>query len=213
MLLFLVLLLLAQNKSFVPATDVSFKISAASPTYKINESVTLNYRVTDISNAALFVPHEWEVTCPAGPHLWAWFEDRSGHHLDGTFLLDVRCGLKSGGARDYLFAKDPKMHFAGACQPANGHENVSPRARGSPCNAEMRRLVPSFYCSTPTRNLHKVCRRIILLLVFSALAPDLNDVAAHKIRPTPIPTATPCAFPCNSTHARRHHSVIAAPIT
>jgi hypothetical protein len=49
--------------------------------WKAGESLTLKYRVKNISNAPLFVPREWTATCPASPHLWAWFEDSSGKHF------------------------------------------------------------------------------------------------------------------------------------
>jgi hypothetical protein len=45
--------------------------------WKAGESITLKYRVKNISNTPLFVPREWTATCPASPHLWAWFEDSS----------------------------------------------------------------------------------------------------------------------------------------
>jgi hypothetical protein len=70
--------LVAQRETFVPSSDVSFKISIERATYNVGESITLKYSVKNISNATLFVPREWELTCPASPHLWAWFEDSSG---------------------------------------------------------------------------------------------------------------------------------------
>jgi hypothetical protein len=75
---FLATLLSAQKKTFAPANDVSFKIFTASKTYRTGQSITLEYRVTNISHAPLFVPREWEVTCPGGPHLWGWLVDGSG---------------------------------------------------------------------------------------------------------------------------------------
>jgi hypothetical protein len=71
----------AQKQTFVPPSDVSFNISTKQTSYKAGESITLKYSAKNISNAALFVPREWEATCPAGPHLWAWFEDSSGKHF------------------------------------------------------------------------------------------------------------------------------------
>jgi hypothetical protein len=118
--------LVAQKETFVPPSDVSFKISTAQTSWKAGESITLKYRVKNISNAPLFVPREWTATCPASPHLWVWFEDSSGkhfvpgccppraqtirermnkaallkpgEHLDGTLLLDTKLfgGLKPG---------------------------------------------------------------------------------------------------------------------
>jgi hypothetical protein len=74
-------LLVAQRLTFAPANDISFRISAASTTWRAGESITLKYSAKNISNAALFVPREWAATCPASPHLWAWFEDSSGKHF------------------------------------------------------------------------------------------------------------------------------------
>lgn len=77
--------LVAQNETFVPSSDVSFKISTEQTSYKAGQSITLICSVKNISNAALFVPREWEATCPGGPHLWAWFEDSSGKHFVGGY--------------------------------------------------------------------------------------------------------------------------------
>jgi hypothetical protein len=73
--------LVAQRETFVPPSDVLFKVFTDQSTYKVGESITLKYSVKNISNAALFVPREWEAICPGGPHLWAWFEDSTGKHL------------------------------------------------------------------------------------------------------------------------------------
>jgi hypothetical protein len=73
--------LVAQRETFVPPSDVLFKISTEQASYRAGESITLKYSVKNISNATLFVPREWEATCPASPHLWAWFEDSSGKHF------------------------------------------------------------------------------------------------------------------------------------
>ncbi len=71
----------AQKEVFVPANDVSFTLSAERPTYRSGEQIALKYKITNISNTSLYVPQEWEVMCPAGPHVWAWFEDGSGQHF------------------------------------------------------------------------------------------------------------------------------------
>jgi hypothetical protein len=67
-----------QREIFVPSSDVSFKISTVQTSYKVGNSIALKYRVKNISNAALFVPREWEAICPANPHMWAWLEDSRG---------------------------------------------------------------------------------------------------------------------------------------
>ena len=73
--------LVAQKETFVPANDVSFSISTERSNYKAGEQIILNYRITNNSNAPLYVPREWEVKCPSRPHIWAWFENSSGQHL------------------------------------------------------------------------------------------------------------------------------------
>jgi len=79
--LLLTTLVVGQKDTFAPATDVSFKISTNHSSYRAGEEIILKYKVINISNAALYVPREWEVTCPGAPHLWAWFEDSSGRHF------------------------------------------------------------------------------------------------------------------------------------
>lgn len=71
----------AQKDTFAPASDVRLIISTERNTYKAGEPITIKYKVTNISNARLYVPREWEAKCPAAPHLWAWFEDGSGRHF------------------------------------------------------------------------------------------------------------------------------------
>jgi hypothetical protein len=73
--------LVAQKETFAPANDVSFKISTDRSSYRAGEEIILKYRVINTSNVPLYVPREWEVTCPAAPHVWAWFEDSSGQHF------------------------------------------------------------------------------------------------------------------------------------
>lgn len=74
-------LLTAQKQTFVPANDVSFSISTKRGSYRAGEQITLEYRITNISNAPFYAPREWEVKCPGGPHVWAWFENSSGRHF------------------------------------------------------------------------------------------------------------------------------------
>jgi hypothetical protein len=61
---FLTALLAAQDKTFVPSSDVSLKISTERKSFKVGEAIALRYRIKNISNAAVFVPREWEATCP-----------------------------------------------------------------------------------------------------------------------------------------------------
>jgi hypothetical protein len=115
--------ILAQKKAFVPSSDVSFKISTVQTSWKAGESITLKYSVKNISNAPLFVPREWEATCPAAPHLWAWFEDSSGKHFVPGYGGDCSPSaqsirermnkeavlLKPGEHLDGTFLLDPKL--------------------------------------------------------------------------------------------------------
>jgi hypothetical protein len=71
----------ARADLFVSSADVTFRISSEQKSFAADEEVRLNYRITNISNVPLYVPREWEATCPAVPHIWVWFEDRSGNHL------------------------------------------------------------------------------------------------------------------------------------
>jgi hypothetical protein len=91
--------LVAQRETFVPSSDVSFKISTERASYKAGESITLKYSVKNISNATLFVPREWEATCPASPHLWAWFEDLSGKHFVPGYAGSCSVGPKTVSER------------------------------------------------------------------------------------------------------------------
>jgi len=113
----------AQKKTFAPANDVSFKISTSLTTWGAGESITLKYRAKNVSNARLFVPREWEVTCPASPHLWAWFEDSSGEHFVPGYAGSCSRGpktiadrmskeavlLRPGEHLDGTFLLDPKL--------------------------------------------------------------------------------------------------------
>lgn len=115
--------LVAQNATFVPPSDVSFKISAEQTSWRAGESITLKYIVKNISSTQLFVPREWTATCPASPHLWAWFEDSSGKHFVPGYGGDCSPSpqtirermtkeavlLKPGEHLDGTFLLDPKL--------------------------------------------------------------------------------------------------------
>lgn len=70
-----------QDAPFVPANDISFTVAAQRRTYKAGEQVYLKYRIVNISNAALYVPREWDEQCPHTPHIWASFENSRGKHF------------------------------------------------------------------------------------------------------------------------------------
>ena len=80
----------AASNLFVPSSSVTFQISSEEKSYEIDEVVLLNYRITNTSSAPLYVPREWEATCPTIPHIWAWFEDHSGNHLVPDYASDCR---------------------------------------------------------------------------------------------------------------------------
>jgi hypothetical protein len=70
---------------FVPAAEISFRISSEQKSYGINETVRLNYQITNLSKVPLYVPREWEATCPPVAHIWVWFLDSSGNHLSAGY--------------------------------------------------------------------------------------------------------------------------------
>ena len=74
-------LLIAQKEVFVPGSDVSFTISTARSRYGRRASITVRYRIVNISNAPVYVPRAWEEKCPPKPHVWAWFENSAGTHF------------------------------------------------------------------------------------------------------------------------------------
>lgn len=75
----------ARDDVFVPAADISFRISSEQRSYGINETVRLDYEIKNLSKAPLYVPREWEATCPPVPHIWVWFLDSSGNHLTAGY--------------------------------------------------------------------------------------------------------------------------------
>lgn len=79
---------LARDDVFVSAADISFGVSSEKKSYEVNETVRLNYRVTNTSNVPLYVPREWEATCPPVAHIWVWFLDSSGNHLTAGYAGD-----------------------------------------------------------------------------------------------------------------------------
>jgi len=78
----------ARNDVFVSMANISFRISSEEKNYGVDDVVRLNYRITNISKTALYVPREWEATCPPVPHIFVWFLDSSGNHLSAGYLGD-----------------------------------------------------------------------------------------------------------------------------
>lgn len=91
--------LVGQKDTFAPATDGSFKISTNRSSYRAGEEIILEYRIINISNAPLYVPREWELSCPGAPHFWAWFEDSSGQHFVPGYGGSCSSNPRTIGAR------------------------------------------------------------------------------------------------------------------
>jgi len=69
-----------EQERFVPANDIAFSIAVGRNSYQVGQEITINYRIMNISNHALYVPKQWWGACPPKPHIWAWFESSSGQH-------------------------------------------------------------------------------------------------------------------------------------
>src|ERR1700744_3713214 len=78
----------ARGDLFVSSANITFHISREEKSYGADEDVRLNYQITNVSKAALYVPEEWEATCPPVPHIWVWFLDSSGNHLSAGYAGD-----------------------------------------------------------------------------------------------------------------------------
>jgi hypothetical protein len=80
-LVFLAAIAPGQKETFVPANDVSFTVATERLNYQVKEKVIVRYEITNISNGSVYVPREWDLKCPASPHIWAWLENSSGQHF------------------------------------------------------------------------------------------------------------------------------------
>ncbi|MFL6306304.1 MAG: hypothetical protein ACJ72H_22460 [Candidatus Sulfotelmatobacter sp.] len=81
LLVFLAATAPGQKEAFVPANDVSFTIATEHRQYPAGERVFVRYEITNIGTGSVYVPREWDVKCPASPHIWAWFENGSRQHF------------------------------------------------------------------------------------------------------------------------------------
>jgi len=81
LLVFLAASASGQKETFVPGNDVSFTIATEHSRYQTGAQVIVRYEITNISNGSVYVPREWDLKCPASPHIWAWFENGSGQHF------------------------------------------------------------------------------------------------------------------------------------
>jgi hypothetical protein len=119
---------IAHTDLFVSTSDITFRISSEKTSYEADDEVRLDYRVTNVSKTPLYVPREWEATCPTVPHIWAWFEDHSGNHLVPDYASDCKPEkqtiearmrkeavlLKPGEHLDGTLRLDPKTFHIGA---------------------------------------------------------------------------------------------------
>lgn len=78
----------ARTDVFVPTANISFRISSEEKSYEVDGIVRLNYQITNTSKVSLYVPREWEATCPPVPHIRVWLLDNSGNHLNAGYLGD-----------------------------------------------------------------------------------------------------------------------------
>ena len=105
----------ARSELFVSSASITFRISSEEKSYDTGDEVQLNYRITNISNAPLYVPREWESTCPTVPHIWAWFEDRSGNHLVPSYesnCVPVKQTIRERMSKEAVLLK-PGEHLDG----------------------------------------------------------------------------------------------------
>jgi len=97
-----------------------FTISTERRSYRAGEQITLKYRVTNILNAFLYVPREWEVQCLGGPHVWAWFENSSGQHFvpgyGGSCSPSSNSQTVSASMRKEAAVLNPGEHLDGRLQ-------------------------------------------------------------------------------------------------
>jgi hypothetical protein len=105
----------AKGDVFVSSAGVSFRIFTEKQSYQADDEVQLEYRITNISNAPLYVPQQWAAICPTVPHIWAWFEDSSGNHLvpDSTRdCVQKKQSIQERMAKEAVLLK-PGEHVSG----------------------------------------------------------------------------------------------------
>jgi hypothetical protein len=78
----------ARSNVFVSNANITFRVFSDEKSFSVDEDVRLNYRITNVSDVSLYVPREWEATCPPVPHIWVWFLDSSGNHLSSGYAGD-----------------------------------------------------------------------------------------------------------------------------
>lgn len=105
-----------QRQTFVPANDVSFSVSAEHRSYQAGERIVVQYEITNVSNASVYVPQEWDDECPPTLHIRAWFEDSSGRHFVPGYAGSCS---PSGGPATERMSKQPVLLKPG--QRLKGH--------------------------------------------------------------------------------------------
>ena len=88
---------------FAPANDVSLTLSLEKDRFSVGEKVSVNYRITNISNHSLYVPRGWETTAclnHGGPHILGDFENSAGEHRGGGY--GSSCGRTPGAPQPTL---------------------------------------------------------------------------------------------------------------
>jgi hypothetical protein len=105
----------AKGDAFVSSAGASFRIFTQKQSYEADDEVELEYRITNISNAPLYVPQQWAATCPTVPHIWAWFEDSSGNHLvpdSSRDCVQKKRSIQERMAKEAVLLK-PGEHISG----------------------------------------------------------------------------------------------------
>lgn len=70
-----------QRETFVPAKDVSFTITPAHSSYGAGDRILVQYEITNLTSASLYVPPERDDECPPILHIRAWFVNSSGQRF------------------------------------------------------------------------------------------------------------------------------------
>jgi hypothetical protein len=71
----------SQRGTLVPANDVLFTITPEHPSYEAGDRILLQYEITNLRNASVYVPQERDDECPPILHIRAWFVDSSGRRF------------------------------------------------------------------------------------------------------------------------------------
>ncbi len=93
------------QQPFVHGSDIGFTIRTDHKRHEIGSEITVRYTITNVSNAAIYVPKkEWGVACGEPPHLWGRLEDRTGKHYEPGYAGS--CGSSPGERISERMQKD-----------------------------------------------------------------------------------------------------------